>query len=113
MIKKMALGSKAEQKATLDDGAWTFNVVTSIGIIIVNKALTATHGFNFGKNRLSQLATFSVEYLVEHPFICMNSIRTLEVHKWIFFCMSEQYPSVTAVVCSIYFLIYIFGIIWG
>jgi hypothetical protein len=85
MIKKMALGSKAEQKATLDDGAWTFNVVTSIGIIIVNKALTATHGFNFGKNRLSQLATFSVEYLVEHPFICMNSIRTLEVHKWIFF----------------------------
>jgi hypothetical protein len=81
MIKNMALGSKAEQ----NDGAWTFNVVTSIGIIIVNKALMATHRFSFGKNRLSHLATFSVDYLIEHHFICMNSIRTLEVHIWIFF----------------------------
>jgi hypothetical protein len=37
----MALRSKAEQKAKLDDGAWTFNVVTSIGIIIFNQALMA------------------------------------------------------------------------
>jgi hypothetical protein len=46
-------------------------------IIIVNKALMATHGFSFGKNRLSHLATFSIECL----FIFMNSIRTIEVHK--------------------------------
>jgi hypothetical protein len=45
----MAPGSKAERKAALDAGAWMFNVVTSVGIIMVNKALMATHGFSFGK----------------------------------------------------------------
>ena len=54
----MAPGSKAEQKAALDAGAWMFNVVTSVGIIMVNKALMATHGFSFGKNRLSHFGTF-------------------------------------------------------
>lgn len=46
----MAPGSKAERKAALDAGAWMFNVVTSVGIIMVNKALMATHGFSFGKS---------------------------------------------------------------
>ncbi|KAB8087942.1 hypothetical protein EE612_012395 [Oryza sativa] len=45
----MAPASKAERKAVLDAGAWMFNVVTSVGIIMVNKALMATHGFSFGK----------------------------------------------------------------
>ena len=45
----MAPGSKAERKAALDAGAWMFNVVTSVGIIMVNKALMETHGFSFGK----------------------------------------------------------------
>lgn len=44
----MAPTSKAD-KATLDAAAWMFNVVTSVGIIIVNKALMATYGFSFGK----------------------------------------------------------------
>lgn len=48
----MAPGSKAEKKAALDAGAWMFNVVTSVGIIIVNKALMATQGFSFGVKRL-------------------------------------------------------------
>ncbi|CAM8912402.1 unnamed protein product [Rhodiola kirilowii] len=39
--------SKADKKATVDAAAWMFNVVTSVGIIIVNKALMATHGFSF------------------------------------------------------------------
>ncbi|KAJ3679507.1 hypothetical protein LUZ60_017518 [Juncus effusus] len=43
----MAPVSKAERKALLDAGAWMFNVVTSVGIIMVNKALMATHGFSF------------------------------------------------------------------
>jgi len=38
---------KADQKATLDVAAWAFNIVTSVGIIIVNKALMATYGFSF------------------------------------------------------------------
>jgi hypothetical protein len=39
--------SKAERKALMDTGAWIFNVVTSVGIIMVNKALMATHGYSF------------------------------------------------------------------
>ncbi|KAF4371668.1 hypothetical protein CsatB_023652 [Cannabis sativa] len=38
---------KAERKATLDAASWMFNVVTSVGIILVNKALMATYGFSF------------------------------------------------------------------
>lgn len=45
---KMAPTSKADKKAALDAAAWMFNVVTSVGIIIVNKALMATYGFSFG-----------------------------------------------------------------
>ncbi|GFY96451.1 nucleotide-sugar transporter family protein [Actinidia rufa] len=43
----MAPGSKADKKAAVDVAAWMFNVVTSVGIIIVNKALMATYGFTF------------------------------------------------------------------
>nr|XP_029122927.1 UDP-rhamnose/UDP-galactose transporter 6 [Elaeis guineensis]XP_029122928.1 UDP-rhamnose/UDP-galactose transporter 6 [Elaeis guineensis] len=43
----MAHSSKADQKAALDAGAWFFNVVTSVGIIMVNKALMVTYGFSF------------------------------------------------------------------
>lgn len=39
---------KSEKKAVLDLAAWSFNVTTSVGIIMVNKALMATHGFSFG-----------------------------------------------------------------
>lgn len=45
---KMAPPSKADKKAAVDAAAWMFNVVTSVGIIIVNKALMATYGFSFG-----------------------------------------------------------------
>ncbi|KAE8100376.1 hypothetical protein FH972_018283 [Carpinus fangiana] len=43
----MAPSSKADDKAAVDASAWMFNVVTSVGIIIVNKALMATYGFSF------------------------------------------------------------------
>ncbi|KAL1319589.1 hypothetical protein HN51_071839 [Arachis hypogaea] len=43
----MAPTSKAEKKAAADAAAWMFNVVTSVGVIIVNKALMATYGFSF------------------------------------------------------------------
>ena len=45
----MAPSNKADRKAVLDAAAWVFNAVTSVGIIIVNKALMATYGFSFGK----------------------------------------------------------------
>ncbi|XP_043722275.1 UDP-rhamnose/UDP-galactose transporter 6-like [Telopea speciosissima] len=43
----MAPASKSDKKAALDAASWMFNVVTSVGIIIVNKALMATYGFSF------------------------------------------------------------------
>lgn len=43
----MAPGGKAANKVTLDAAAWVFNIVTSVGIIMANKALMATHGFGF------------------------------------------------------------------
>jgi hypothetical protein len=50
MFKKMsATTSKTDQKAALDIASWLFNVVTSVGIILVNKALMATYGFSFGE----------------------------------------------------------------
>ncbi|TYI83051.1 hypothetical protein E1A91_D05G264200v1 [Gossypium mustelinum] len=43
----MAPTNKAERKAVVDVAAWMFNVVTSVGVIIVNKALMATYGFSY------------------------------------------------------------------
>ncbi|XP_014514683.1 UDP-rhamnose/UDP-galactose transporter 6 [Vigna radiata var. radiata] len=43
----MATTSRAEKKAAVDAAAWVFNVVTSVGVIIVNKALMASYGFSF------------------------------------------------------------------
>ncbi|KAK6150544.1 hypothetical protein DH2020_015476 [Rehmannia glutinosa] len=43
----MSLTIKDENKVALDLAAWMFNIVTSVGIIIVNKALMATYGFTF------------------------------------------------------------------
>jgi solute carrier family 35 protein E3 len=39
---------KSDKKAALDLAAWSFNITSSVGIIMVNKALMATHGFSFG-----------------------------------------------------------------
>ncbi|KAH7520747.1 UDP-rhamnose/UDP-galactose transporter 4 [Ziziphus jujuba] len=43
----MSSVGKADQKAAIDAASWLFNVVTSVGIILVNKALMATYGFSF------------------------------------------------------------------
>nr|GLL28384.1 UDP-galactose transporter 2-like [Ipomoea trifida]GMC93183.1 UDP-galactose transporter 2-like [Ipomoea batatas]GMD02502.1 UDP-galactose transporter 2-like [Ipomoea batatas]GME04527.1 UDP-galactose transporter 2-like [Ipomoea batatas] len=43
----MSSAVKDEKKAIIDTAAWTFNIVTSVGIIIVNKALMANFGFSF------------------------------------------------------------------
>ncbi|RWW18928.1 hypothetical protein GW17_00017053 [Ensete ventricosum] len=44
----MAPASKSDRKAPLDAAAWMFNILTSVGVIMVNKALMATHQFSFG-----------------------------------------------------------------
>jgi hypothetical protein len=45
---EMSSIKKSDKKAVLDFAAWSFNITTSVGIIMVNKALMATHGFSFG-----------------------------------------------------------------
>lgn len=60
----MAPASKADKKAAGDVAAWMFNVVTSVGIIIVNKALMANYGFFFGKF----LRDFC-HYIRQHSFV--------------------------------------------
>ena len=56
---------KGDRKASLDAASWLFNVVTSVGIIIVNKSLMATHGFSFGT--LSVLHDFLTDLLFFKP----------------------------------------------
>ncbi|KAJ8765627.1 hypothetical protein K2173_014749 [Erythroxylum novogranatense] len=43
----MSKASVADKKAAIDAASWLFNVVTSVGIILVNKALMANYGFSF------------------------------------------------------------------
>lgn len=52
------MGGKPENKAAGDAAAWVFNIVTSVGIIMVNKALMANHGFGFGKTSLNLHSTY-------------------------------------------------------
>jgi len=52
MKSDMSSLKKSDKKAVLDFAAWSFNVTTSVGIIMVNKALMATHGFSFGMSVL-------------------------------------------------------------
>lgn len=49
----MSPKNKEENKVTLDLAAWLFNIVTSVGIIIVNKTLMANYGFTFGTLTMS------------------------------------------------------------
>lgn len=43
----MPPANRADRKAAIDTASWLFNVVTSVGIIMVNKALMDTYGFSF------------------------------------------------------------------
>ncbi|KAB1210426.1 UDP-galactose transporter 2 [Morella rubra] len=43
----MTAANMGDRKGALDAASWMFNVVTSVGIILVNKALMAKYGFTF------------------------------------------------------------------
>ncbi|CAM0903910.1 unnamed protein product [Alopecurus aequalis] len=81
-------GSKAEQKAALDAGAWMFNVVTSVGIIMVNKALMATHGFSFATTLTGlHFATTTLMTLVMKwlGYVQPSHLPLSELVKFVFF----------------------------
>lgn len=71
--------SKTDQKAALDIASWLFNVVTSVGIILVNKALMATYGFSFGEpfEKISQAGLNCFQVSTLNCFLIMNTATTL------------------------------------
>lgn len=66
----MSSVGKADQKAAIDAASWLFNVVTSVGIILVNKALMATYGFSFGMSLWHFQLSFG---LFGCSFLCSKS----------------------------------------
>lgn len=80
----MSLASKADRKAAADAAAWMFNVVTSVGIILFNKALMATYGFSFGKHHFR---TYS-QWYKEICFHQLSCIRSITIFITFLFCFS-------------------------
>ncbi|XP_021733629.1 UDP-rhamnose/UDP-galactose transporter 6-like isoform X2 [Chenopodium quinoa] len=84
----MAAASKADTKAAVDAAAWMFNVVTSVGVIIVNKALMATYGFSFATTLTglhfvaTTLMTIVLRWL---GFIQPSHLPLLELLKFVLF----------------------------
>lgn len=78
----MSLASKADRKAAADAAAWMFNVVTSVGIILVNKALMATYGFSFGKLQF-RICSQLYKEICFHQLSCIHGITI-----WITFLFS-------------------------
>ncbi|KAG7942916.1 hypothetical protein I3843_15G011500 [Carya illinoinensis] len=84
----MAPAGKANERAAADAAAWMFNVVTSVGIIIVNKGLMATHGFSFATT-LTGLH-FATTTLMTLVLRCLGYVQTShlpfsELLRFVFF----------------------------
>lgn len=75
----MSLKSKDENKVALDVAAWMFNIVTSVGIIIVNKALLGSYGFTFGMSTvaISLIRLHRLPYFKVSPLVYLCTIRSL------------------------------------
>ncbi|XP_038882523.1 UDP-rhamnose/UDP-galactose transporter 4-like [Benincasa hispida] len=84
----MSSPGKSDHKATLDAASWMFNVVTSVGIIIVNKALMATYGFSFATTltglhfATTSLLTFILKQL---GYIQDSHLPFLDILKFVIF----------------------------
>ncbi|XP_022963290.1 UDP-rhamnose/UDP-galactose transporter 4 [Cucurbita moschata] len=84
----MSSPGKIHHKATLDAASWMFNVVTSVGIIIINKALMATYGFSFATTltglhfATTSLLTFILKQL---GYIQDSHLPFLDILKFVIF----------------------------
>ncbi|MED6193278.1 UDP-rhamnose/UDP-galactose transporter 5 [Stylosanthes scabra] len=84
----MATATKAEKKAAVDAAAWVFNVVTSVGVIIVNKALMATYGFSFATTLTGlhfATTTFMTAVLKILGYLQPSHLPLSELLKFVFF----------------------------
>ncbi|XP_064983984.1 UDP-rhamnose/UDP-galactose transporter 5-like [Musa acuminata AAA Group] len=84
----MAPASKSDRKAPLDAAAWMFNILTSVGVIMVNKALMATHQFSFATTLTglhfvaTTLMTIVFKWL---GYIQTSHLPLSELIKYVFF----------------------------
>ncbi|KAJ4822201.1 UDP-rhamnose/UDP-galactose transporter 4 [Turnera subulata] len=80
--------TKSDRKAAIDAASWMFNVVTSVGIILVNKALMATYGFSFATTltglhfATTTLLTIVLRWL---GYIQASHLPRSELLKFVFF----------------------------
>ncbi|PIN13139.1 Glucose-6-phosphate/phosphate and phosphoenolpyruvate/phosphate antiporter [Handroanthus impetiginosus] len=84
----MSLSSKDHHKVALDAAAWMFNIVTSVGIILVNKALMATYGFTFATTLtgLHFAATTAMTLILRSlGYIQSTRIPVADLLKFVFF----------------------------
>ncbi|KAL8034101.1 hypothetical protein ABFX02_12G005200 [Erythranthe guttata] len=78
--------STTGNKAGLDAAAWIFNIVTSVGIILVNKALMATYGFTFATTLtgLHFAATTVMTFILRSlGYIQSSHLPTIEIIKFV------------------------------
>ncbi|KAH6791348.1 nucleotide sugar transporter-KT 1 [Perilla frutescens var. frutescens] len=84
----MSLKSKEENKVALDVAAWMFNIVSSVGIIIVNKALMASYGFTFATTLtgLHFAATTTMTLILKrHGYIQSSTLPVSDLVKFVLF----------------------------
>ncbi|KAI9108624.1 hypothetical protein K1719_020271 [Acacia pycnantha] len=84
----MSSASKGEKKASIDAASWLFNVVTSVGIIMVNKTLMAKYGFTFATTltglhfAMTTLLTIFLKWL---GYIQTSSLPLPDLMKFVLF----------------------------
>ncbi|CAN1828824.1 UDP-rhamnose/UDP-galactose transporter 5 [Linum perenne] len=86
----MSSSNKTDKKAAVDAAAWLFNVVTSVLIILVNKALMATYGFSFGTSTTLTGLHFSTTTMLTivlrwMKYIQPSHLPVMELVKFVFF----------------------------
>lgn len=90
MKVEMSTLKKSDKKAALDFAAWSFNVTTSVGIIMVNKALMATYGFSFGMSVLGSPGDLIIcrtsDFHIRSLVLCVSACLPLLCYATAVFC---------------------------
>ncbi|KAL0395562.1 UNVERIFIED_CONTAM: UDP-rhamnose/UDP-galactose transporter 6 [Sesamum calycinum] len=80
--------SKDDHKRAVDAAAWLFNIITSVGIIIVNKALMATYGFTFATTLTGlhfSVTTLMTLVLKSLGYVQSSHLPVADILKFVFF----------------------------
>ncbi|KAG6399686.1 hypothetical protein SASPL_141167 [Salvia splendens] len=77
----MSPKSKEENKVALDLAAWLCNIVTSVGIIIVNKSLMASYGFTFVSDLVKFVLFANFSIVGMNVSLMWNSVGFYQIAK--------------------------------